>query len=255
MIPRHDQGAGTAGAAAHGGAAVGVFGQLHVVLLLDERKHFFLDPLGVEAGHGVVFQAALAALGVAAAVAYGDGNHDGHAMLGDQVVEGREQQPVGAVRADEERRLRAGDVLLGDIDGDAARVGSGVTGGDDQPGGVVGVRRAESAGDARDAGVDFAIGRGHGEVVDVALRNAFLRGRLRRAGVGGADDEVPVGGGARDGAIGQFFGRDVAGSVGIAGGRLRARRGRGRRGSLGGGRGFGHGRAGGSNQDDQEGDA
>ena len=41
----------------------------------DERQHFVLDELGVLAGHGVVFEAALAALGVAAAVADGDGDH------------------------------------------------------------------------------------------------------------------------------------------------------------------------------------
>jgi hypothetical protein len=80
-VPGHDQGAGAAGAAAHGGAGVGVFGELDVALRLDEGEHFGFDELGVEAGHGVVFQAALAALGVAAAVADGDGDHGGDALL------------------------------------------------------------------------------------------------------------------------------------------------------------------------------
>ena len=91
-------------------------------LLLDQRQHLGLDELGVQAGHRVVFQAALAALGVAAAVADRDGDHRRHALLGDQVVERREQQLVGAVGADDERRRRAGHVLLRDVDGDPARV-------------------------------------------------------------------------------------------------------------------------------------
>ncbi len=71
-----------------------------------------LDELGILAGHGVVFQAALAALGVAAAIADGDGNHHRHLVFGDQVVERGEQRAVGAVRADDEGRDGAGNVLL-----------------------------------------------------------------------------------------------------------------------------------------------
>ena len=51
-----------------------------------------LDELRVAAGHGVVFEAAFAALGVAAAVADGDGDHDRHFVLGDQIVERGEEQ-------------------------------------------------------------------------------------------------------------------------------------------------------------------
>ena len=74
--------------------ALGVAGQLHVVLLLDEREHFGLDEFGVFAGHGVVFEAAFGA-----AVTDGYGDHDGDAFLGNQIVEGVEEQRVGAVCA------------------------------------------------------------------------------------------------------------------------------------------------------------
>ena len=59
---------------------------------LDAGKDFVFDELGVVAGHGVVLEAALAALRVAAAVADGDGDHDGHFVLGDEVVERGEEQ-------------------------------------------------------------------------------------------------------------------------------------------------------------------
>ena len=118
VIPRHDQRRRAARAAAHRRAALGILRQLHVVLLLDQRQHFRLDELRVAARHRVVLQAALAALRVAAAVADRDGDHHRHALLRDQIVERREQQLVGAVGADDERRGRAGDVLLGHVDRD-----------------------------------------------------------------------------------------------------------------------------------------
>ena len=114
-------------------------------------------------------------------------------MLGDQIVQGREQRPVRSVRPDDERRGRAGGVLFGDIHSHSASVGSGVAGGDDQLGGVGWIWRAKSAGLARYTGVDLAGSRFHGEGVDRSLRHALLRGHLRREVMCRAEDEVSVG--------------------------------------------------------------
>ena len=85
---------------------------------LDEGEDFFFDEFGVEAAHGVVFEAAAqGALGVAAAVADGDGDYGGEFVLGDEGVEGGEEEGVGAVGADVEGGGRGGDVLFGDVDG------------------------------------------------------------------------------------------------------------------------------------------
>ena len=89
--------------------------------------------------------------------------------------------------------------------------------------GSLGSGRAKSAGLARDAGIDFAVGRFHGEVVDRSLRHAFLRGHLRRRVVRGAEDEIAVGVRRSVRAVGQFLRRDIAGRVRIARGRRRTR--------------------------------
>ena len=90
------------------------------------------DELRVARGHSVVFQPALAALGVAASVADRDGDHRGHSFLGDQIVQRREQQRIGSVRSDDERCRASRDVLLRNIDGDTARVRRRMAGGHDQ---------------------------------------------------------------------------------------------------------------------------
>src|SRR5262249_4013514 len=72
--PGHDERGRAAGTVTHDRAAVGVFGQLHLVVLLHARQHFGFDVLGVVAVHVVVFLAALVALGVAAAVGNPDDN-------------------------------------------------------------------------------------------------------------------------------------------------------------------------------------
>ena len=193
---------------------------LTLYLLFDQRQHFVLDELGVAAGHGVVFQAALAALGVAAAVADGDGDHDRDTLCSAmRLSRAVKSSAVGSVGADDEGRGGAGHVLFGDVDGDVAGVGRGMAGGDDELGGIGGIGGAEGVGVAGDAGIDLAVGRAHGELEDCSLRHAFLHGHLRRGVVGGAEDEVAVGVGGGVGAVGQFFGGDVAGGVGVAGGR------------------------------------
>ena len=191
-------------------------------LLFHQRQHLFLDELRVPARHGVVFQAALAALGVAAAVADRDGNHHGHAVLGDEIVERREQQLVGPVRPDDERRGRAGHVLLGDINRHAARVGSRMAGGHDKLCRIGGIDRAKRIGVPRDAGIDLAVGRIHREVKHRPLRHVFPHNHFRRGLVRRADDEVSVGIRRRNGAVGQFLGRDISRRVRIAGRRRRA---------------------------------
>ena len=67
-----------------------------LVVLLDLRQHFGLDELGELAGERVVFEPALAALRIAAAVLDHDGDHGGHALLGDQVVEDVRQRQCPA---------------------------------------------------------------------------------------------------------------------------------------------------------------
>ena len=193
VVPGHDEGAGASGAAAHGGAGVGVVGEADVGLGFDEGEDFCFDELGVAGGEGVVFEASLRALRVAAAVLDGDGDHDGDFVLGDEVVEDGEEEVVGAVGSDDEGGDGAGDVLFGDIDGDVAGVGCGVAGGDDEPGRVGGVGRAEGAGGAGDAGVELAVGGGHGDVDEGALRDAGVDDGFGRWGVGGAEDEITVG--------------------------------------------------------------
>jgi hypothetical protein len=148
----------------------------------------------------------------------------GNAVLGDEIVEDGEEAAVDAVRADDEGRCGARDVLFGDVDGNVTGVGCGVAGGNQHPGGIGGVGGAEGVGVASDAGVEVAIGGAHGELDDSALGDGGVGGQLRRGVVGGADDEVAVGGGGRDCAVGEIPGGDEAGSVGVADGRGRARR-------------------------------
>ena len=112
--------------------ASGFWVNFTLACFLDEQEHVLLDELGVFAGHGVVFQTALAPLGVAAAVADADVNHHRHPVLGDQIVQGREHLPVDSVRPDDEWRDRAGNILFGDINRYITRVGSGMAGGDDR---------------------------------------------------------------------------------------------------------------------------
>ena len=193
VIPGHDQGAGAAGTATHRGAAVGVFGELDVGLRLDERENLGLDELGVAAGHGVVFEAAFAALGVASAIADGDGDHDRHFVLGDQIIQGGEQKTVRAVGADDEWRGRSGDILFWDVDRYFASVGSGVAGGEDEFGGIGRIWRAKGAGIARDAWIKLAVGRVHGELDNRSLWHSWLRRHFRRGVVSGAEDEVSIG--------------------------------------------------------------
>ena len=107
-------------------------------LRLDQRQDFLLDELRIFSGHGVVLQAALAALGIAAAIADGDGNHRRNFMLGNQVVERREQRAVRSIRANDEGSDGAGNILLRNIHSDAARVGRRMAGGHNQLAGLVG---------------------------------------------------------------------------------------------------------------------
>src|SRR5580658_8345316 len=114
-------------------------------------------------------------------------------MLGNQVVQNREQQSVRSVRPDDKWRDRAGDILLWDVNRHVASVGSRMAGGHDQLGGVGGIWCSENTGVPRDAWVDFAVGRIHSEVVNSSLRHARLHSRFRRGVVCGAEDEISVG--------------------------------------------------------------
>ena len=111
VIPRHDQRCRGARTAAHCRATFGIFCELQVVLLLDQGQHFAFHKLRVSSRHRVVFEPALAALSVAAAVADGDRDHGRHPFLRNQIVQRRKQQRIGAVRADDEGRGGAGHCL------------------------------------------------------------------------------------------------------------------------------------------------
>jgi hypothetical protein len=88
--------------------------------------------------------------------------------------------------------------------------------GHDQLGGIFGIRRAEGAFFTRDAGIKLAVSGLHGEFVDFTLRNVIMHRHFRRSFVRGSNDEVSVGIRRWHFAIGQLFGRDVSGRVGIA---------------------------------------
>ena len=204
MIPGHDQRRRPAGAAARR-RALGILRQRHVVLLLDDRQHFAFDELGVAARHRVVLEAALAALGVAAAVADGDRNHRGHTFLSDQIVERREQELVRSIGSDDEGSSGARNVLFRHVHGNAASVGGRVARRYDEFRGVRGIDGAERSGVTGDAGINLAVGRAHREVVDRSLGHAVLHRHFRRWVVRRADDEVSVCIGGRKGPVRQLL--------------------------------------------------
>ena len=194
----------------------GFLRELDVGALLDQRKHLALDELRVGARHRVVFAAALAALGVLAAIADLDRDHRRHAALRDQVVERGGEVLVGgraAVADHDERRLRAAHILRRDIDVDRARPGAGMAGGHDHvrlvarrrhrhhDRAVVAARRivADQAGV-----VDHAVLRRQREGRDRAARHAVLGRGLGGGRVGRADDEIPLGAGRRQRAVGKL---------------------------------------------------
>ena len=159
VIPRHLQGRRTARTTAHDRAPLRVFGQLHLVILFNQREHFGLNEFREFSGHRVVFQAALAALGIAAAIGNHDGKHHGEAVLRDHVVENVRQAQVRVAHARAvvcyyERRRRAGNILAGDINGDCARI-RGRVGFHDQSFGIVRVNRPGSI--SGNPGVEFAV--------------------------------------------------------------------------------------------------
>ena len=94
-----------------------------------------------------------------------------------------------------------------------------MAGGHHQFGGIGGVHRAKSFRLARDAGINFAVHRTHGEFIDRSLGHVGLHRHFRCTGVSRADDEVAVGIRRRNGAVGQLLGGDISGRVRIAGGR------------------------------------
>jgi hypothetical protein len=208
-VPRHAQRGRGAGAAAHRGTRVRVSGQPDIELLLDEREHFRLDEFGVLPRHRVVLQAALAALGVAAAVTNGHSHHRRHFLLRDEVVERGEQQLIGTIGADDEWSDRAGRVTGRNVDGHAARVRPR-TAVDVQDRGIGGIFLS-FARQPNDTRIDLAIGRVHYEVVDRTFRDSFLFGHVRGSRVRWTDDEVAIHVHWRHVAVGQFSGFHVAG--------------------------------------------
>src|SRR5205823_3137468 len=123
---------GAAGARTHRGAPLGIPGELHAGLPLDERQHFALDELRIGARYRVVFEPTLRALGILSAIADVDGNHRWHAALLDQVVEDRVHiLPCrrAAVADHDERYFAAAHIVRRDVDVDRARPDTRMAGG------------------------------------------------------------------------------------------------------------------------------
>ena len=181
-----------------------------------------LDKLRVAAGHGVVLEAALAALRIAAAVADGDGDHRRQLVLGDEPIERGEEQAIRTVGADDEGRLGSGHVAFGDVDGHLANVRLRMCLNPEKPNRIIGIGGRMGVGVARDAGIILAVLGVHGEFHDRSVELTIGIGQLRRGSMRGADDEVAVLRGVGDGAVGQLRCRDVSRRMGIARGRNRA---------------------------------
>lgn len=245
-IPGHGHCGRGSRTAAHRGTGVGISCELDIGFLLNQRKHFGLDELGIEARHCVVLKAALTALRITAAVGNGDRNHDGHAFSGDQIIQCCEEHSVRAVSTNKEWRNCAWHVLPGNIDGDLAAIGLRRAL-HEQFTRVCGIWLTKRTGFAGDAGVDLAVGGLHSELDDLALGHALIDNCFWCGGVRGPDDEVAILFHLRNGAIGELFGLDVTRNVGVACGRL------GPCGLSGGGRGSRHllGQGGGADQEDK----
>jgi hypothetical protein len=155
-----------------------------------------LDVFGVEAGHRVVFLAALVALGVAAALAICTMMRAGMRFWAMRLSRMRAVLRSGLPRPGPSVGDRGGsggarDVLGWDVDRDGALVVDGVRL-DDQGLGVVRIGDAELF--AGDAGVEALRGlRIDLELLDLALRHAFDGLGLRGGDIGRADEVVAVG--------------------------------------------------------------
>ena len=189
MVPGHGEGGDGAGRSAHGGAAFGVLGQSEAVVLFHRRQQFAFHPVGIAVAHGVVFQAALRTLGVAAAAVGQDHHHGGNAPGRDHVVQdvGHALDVAMAVLHHHEGRVRCHP--LGDIDPDMALVGTGRRNAARRHD-IVAIHVALHVGDAHDAGIDLAVGGIEDEFADLALRHGRVGNAFRRIGIVRADDAV-----------------------------------------------------------------
>ena len=177
MEPRHRQRTRCSRAAAHRRASFRVLRERHVIIAGDPRQHFGLDEGRVRAGHGVVFEAALATLRIAAAVVDEDGDHHREALLVNHVVENRGNRAhvfrARSILHDDERRSGAGHVLRRHIHADAPFV-----------------RHDDARLCFLDAGINPAVRRLHGELVNRAFGHARPYRELRRRRVRWRDDRV-----------------------------------------------------------------
>src|SRR5579862_3350279 len=122
---------------------------------------------------------------------------------------------VGSVGSHDEWGFGAGDVLFRNEDSYLARVGSGMAGGDDELGGIVGIGCAEGSFVAGDSGIVLALRRLHCEV-GFSRYSEVRSGRVGRRLVGWTDDEVAVGVGGWQCAVGEFLCLHVSRRAGIA---------------------------------------
>ncbi|MEJ1973391.1 MAG: hypothetical protein WDM96_13300 [Lacunisphaera sp.] len=95
VIPGHRERRRRARTPAHRRAALGIVGQFHAHRFLHGGQHLRLDELGKLRRHRVVFESALVALRVAAAVLDHDRDQRRHAFLRDEIVERVHQHGVG----------------------------------------------------------------------------------------------------------------------------------------------------------------
>ena len=205
MEPGHRERRRPARADAHGRAAVGILGELHVRMALDQRQHFVLDELRISSRDRIVFEPSLAPLRVLAARADADCDHRRHAMLMDKIVEDREKLlfiGVAAVAKDNERSFASRDVIRRNIHIDAPRPDPGMGRRNKKVRLVPGRRLSRvdrrieaSVGIVTDhAGVeDRAVVGRHRERIDLSGRRALLSGKLRGGGMRRPDDEISLG--------------------------------------------------------------
>jgi hypothetical protein len=146
-------------------------------------------------------------------------------MLCDQIIQHHRQRPIDSIRSHDEWRNRSRHILLRHIHPNMPRVRRGMTGRNHHLCWIVGVRRAEGARFPRNARIDLAVRRTHGELVQRPLRHAWLLIHVRRARMGRPNDEVTIRSRRWNRTVGKLFSGDVSSRMRIASRRRRTRRG------------------------------
>ena len=165
--PSHTERRSSAGTAAQRHPGFGVLRQFDARLFLGTGQDFVFHELDVLVGNGVVFHAALRS-----AVVDHDRNHHGQALIVDHVVENGGQVVAHAIGigGNDNRRVRTGDVLRGNINANVPLKWP------------------------VDSGVGLALGGVHHKLDDLALGDTRALRKFGSGGIGGAGGVVAVNG-------------------------------------------------------------